>query len=319
MFDLLLFAMAPWALMLSVGWPLRHASGHRLGPLRAAWRPWTLALGLALAIGFWQAHSGPSWCLMLGVTGWVSGPWLLQSVRASVAQNKRCRSGIVAEERRWIIAQRGTVQQQIMRAREAEVRERRMRRCKSALLLSRGSAEDLDFLLRRLEDTVARHRVSGGTAAEWVGGMAAHLRNVFIERDQDDLPLEDAVRHIRRWAAWLNDMGLDIAVEDLRPRDGHLTAFKVPSMLFLGAAERWGIDALRANRAERITWTWSITEGSVHLRSDGAGPQSWPSHTLKQWDHAFMLRHGGISHAGGGWECQLPLLEAGSINPSMRQ
>lgn len=311
MFDLLFFTLAPWAAMLAVGWPLRQASGHRSASLRAAWRPWTLALGLALAIGFWQAHPGPEWCLFLGVSGWASCPWLLRSVLVSAAHQKQRRTEMVAQERHWIIAQRGTVQQQIMRAREAEVMERRMRRCKSALLLSRGNAEDLDFLLRRLDDAIARDGVDGGTAAEWVGGMAAHLRNVFIERDRDDLPLEDAVRHIRRWAAWLNDMGLDIAVEDLRPRDGRLTAPKVPSMLFLGAAERWGIDALRANREERITWTWSISEGSVHLKSDGAGPQSWPSHTLKEWDHAFMLRHGGIAHAGGGWECQLPLLEAG--------
>ncbi|MAC17198.1 MAG: hypothetical protein CMC97_02725 [Flavobacteriales bacterium] len=311
MLDLLLFSLAPWAAMLAVGWPLRQASGHRLALLRTARRPWTLVLGVALAIGFWQANPGPWWCLLLGMPGWAICPWLLRSVLRSTAQQKQRRSEMVAHERLWIIAQRGTVQQQIMRAREAEVIERRMRRCKSVLLLSRGNTEDLDFLLRRLENSIAQNGVSGGTAAEWVGGMAAHLRNVFIERDRDDLPLEDAVRHIRRWAAWLNDMGLDIAVEDFQLRDGRLTASKVPSMLFLGAAERWGIDALRTNQIERITWTWSISEGSVLLRSDSAGPQSWPSHTLKEWDHAFMLRHGGIAHAGGGWECQLPLLEAG--------
>jgi len=28
----------------------------------------------------------------------------------------------------------------------------------------------------------------------------------------------------------------------------------------------------------------------------------------KDWDTAFMLRHGGIAHAGGSWHFELPLI-----------
>jgi len=306
---LTLLVLAPWAAMAAVIWPLRQMGRPDLQWGGAGGGMARLALGLLAALGLTWLVLPTGWSGLLGALGWalapvVIWPWILQARR-----QKRDRLETVSRERQHIIAQRGTVQQQIMRAREAEAMERRMRRCKSALLLSKGNAEDLDFLLARLEQRVADGDMEGPDPTELVGGMAAHLRHVFIERDQDDLPLTEVIRHVDRWAGWLRELGVTIhvgghaALRELPPSS------KVPSMLFLGAAERWGIDALREHRTAPMAWTWTVSEGMVHLESDANLSSTWPRHLLKDWDAAFMLRHGGIAHAGGRWDCQLPLLQ----------
>ena len=302
-----LFACAPWLALAAVVWPLRHM-GHppALGGKNP--RSWGLLLsGLALAVGFGYPRSAGTGSI--GIVGWAVTLIFTWPLLRMARKHKRERLDAAATERRSIIAYRGTIQQQIMRAREAEAMERRMRRCKSALLLSRGNAEDLDFLLDRLASRISDPEMDGADAAEHVGGMAAHLRHVFMARDQDDLPLREVVRHVDRWARWLGDMGLTIHIEGHALLEELHPGCKVPAMLFLGAAERWGIDALRDGRTRPMTWTWRMSDGTVHLTSDASLSSSWPSHLLKDWDAAFMLRHGGIAHAGGHWNCQLPLLD----------
>lgn len=305
----LLLVLLPWACLLAVFWGSRH---HRIRPdlsfrSRSSGAAWLI--GAVLGIAWILSSSDSSLSVSLvGTLGWGLLPGLAFLVRHRMRDARQARLLQRREEHQWVVQQRGTVQRQIMRAREAEAMERRMRRCKTALLLSKGNAEDLDLLLGRLDTELTHGLMSGPEAAEHIGGMAAHLRHVFIERDRDDLPLGEACRHVRRWAQWLGELGVDIRIEgepDIRSREARS---KVPSMLFLGAAERWGLDALQTPPAAPMVWTWSVEGGMVHLKSNHPGQSPGPESAIRQWDAAFMLRHGGMAHAGGGWDCQLPLL-----------
>jgi hypothetical protein len=89
----------------------------------------------------------------------------------------------------------------------------------------------------------------------------------------------------------------------------HVSASKkVPSMLFLGAAEQMGIAALADANPGPIEWRWAIQDATVVFTSSQGPIGPWSSHAVQDWDAAFMLRHGGIAHAGGAWHCELPLL-----------
>jgi hypothetical protein len=217
----------------------------------------------------------------------------------------------VNQEMAWLIWRRGSIQDEIMRAREHEAMDRRLRRCRSTLLLSRGDAKDLQFLFGQLEKKLSLQPKNTDLAVLLIGGIAAHLRHVFMERDQDDLPLLEACQHIARWAEWLRTMGLDQLRVTGAPDTNHQSASKrVPSMLLLGAAEQMGIVALSESPVEHLEWQWVVHETSVSLTSSHGpiGPGS--EHSAKDWDAAFMLRHGGIAHAGGAWNYELPLLPA---------
>lgn len=196
-----------------------------------------------------------------------------------------------------------------MRAREREAMDRRMRRCQSSLLLSRGEDHDLDFLFLSLEKRLMNPRVSAHVAGDLVGGIAAHLRHVFIERDRDELPTEDICRHIRRWAMWLQDMGVPAIEVKGEPAPGSQTSrMRAPSMLFLGAVEHVGLTALRATSPPKMVWRWSFGQNRIRLDIEEGPVLLWPDEERSDWDAAFLLRHGGLAHAGGCWQLDLPLI-----------
>ena len=216
-----------------------------------------------------------------------------------------------AEERAWIIRQRGTVQDQIMRACEREAMERRLRRCQATLMMTRRGGRDLGRLFRRLEAQVATMSEDNLGAAGIIGAFAAHLRHVFMESDRDDIPLGEVCHHIERWASVLRALGCgDVTITGSPSPASPQHRRRVPAMLLLGATERLGMAALESEAGAPLHWRWVLEEHTVRLESEGGGGLAIPDADLRDWDAAFMLRHGGIAHAGGVWSFELPLLPA---------
>jgi len=211
----------------------------------------------------------------------------------------------------WIIRQRGSVQDQMMRACEREAMDRRLRRCQSTLMLTRRGGEDLTRLFQHLETRVADMSDRVHDAATTVSSFASHLRHVFMESDRDDIPLGEACMHVMRWARVLEQLGTPpIHITGVPAEHSMLYNQRIPALLLLGAVERIGVATLEAQDSQDLHWHWHITEESVMLESRGGGAMSIPEMELKDWDAAFMLRHGGIAHAGGMWTFELPMLPA---------
>ena len=275
-------------------------------PLRLNW-PLVLApvLAILMAIQTWLWNTQTQGLLLFGIAGL---PVLWLACRRS-ALNRAKEEARASQEMAWIVWRRGSIQNEIMRAREHEAMDRRMRRCRSTLLLSQEDGKDTQHLFQTLERTLADTTVDRHSAASLVGGMAAHLRNVFIERDQDDVSFGETAGHIARWARWLEELGAGtISVFGAPVPGSALYARKVPSTLFLGMAERMGLSLLEQGGAGSVQWTWSVESDRVRLSTSGRPMSPWSESTAKDWDTAFMLRHGGIAHAGGSWHFELPLI-----------
>ena len=321
----LLLVLLPWMLLLAIlmagrPWnPLRDGQGSPplapsesvvlpadRTPLRLNW-PLALAPALALlmAIQTWPWTAEAPGLLLCGITGL---PVLWLACRHS-ALNSAKEEARASQEMAWIVWRRGSIQNEIMRAREHEAMDRRMRRCRSTLLLSQEDGKDTHHLFQTLERTLSDPAVDRHSAASLVGGMAAHLRNVFIERDRDDVSFGETAGHIARWARWLEELGAGtISVFGAPVPGSALHARKVPSTLFLGMAERMGISLLEQGGEDAVQWTWSVESDRVRLSTSGRPMSPWSESTAKDWDTAFMLRHGGIAHAGGSWHFELPLI-----------
>ena len=224
---------------------------------------------------------------------------------------RSARGAVELEETRWIIRQRGTVQDQMMRACEREAMERRLRRCQSTLMLTRRGGRDLAKLFRLLEKQVAAMEDQVDDAAAIISGFAAHLRHVFMESDRDDIPLGEACDHVARWGRVLEQLGVPtIRISGAPDRDSPHYHCRIPALLLLGAVERIGVKALEAHAPGHIHWAWHFEGDTARLVSAGASQLELPREELRDWDAAFMLRHGGIAHAGGTWTFELPLLPA---------
>ena len=209
----------------------------------------------------------------------------------------------------WIIQQRGSVQDQIMRACEREAMERRLRRCQATLMLTRRGGQDLSVLFRRLEERVEDLEQSPMEAAALVGAFAAHLRHVFMESDRDDISVSEACSHVDRWAAVIRALGAsEIHIDGAPPPSSNLANRRIPAMLILGATERLGVSTLVNRNAAPAHWRWTFGRQTVKLESKGGAALVLPPEEYRDWDAAFMLRHGGIAHAGGSWYFELPLL-----------
>ena len=213
------------------------------------------------------------------------------------------------QEVAWIVRQRGSVQDQIMRACEREAMERRLRRCQATLMLTRRGGNDLAQLFNKLEEQVALMEHDAMEAADVVGGFAAHLRHVFMESDCDDIPIGEACQHIARWAQVLEQLGASaIHITGVPAPESVDSQRRIPALLMLGATERLGVAALQEPEAATMHWHWSIEAHSIRLEATGGAPVTLAGSELRDWDAAFMLRHGGIAHAGGAWSFELPLL-----------
>jgi len=263
-------------------------------------------LGLLLLLGAGILGRDPSaWTVLIGM---LPLP-LLHRTACTACRSLAAEEARASQEMAWIVWRRGSIQDGIMRAREHEAMDRRMRRCRSTLLLSRDDGDDVDHLFRTLESVLAAPDMDRHASAALVGGMATHLRHVFIERDRDDVSFGETAGHIARWARWLKDMGAGTIDIVGAPEPGSaLYARKVPSTLFLGMAERMGIALLEHPKTQEVQWAWSLEEDRVRLSTSGGPMTPWSEQTCKDWDAAFMLRHGGISHAGGAWHFELPLI-----------
>ncbi len=262
-----------------------------------------------------------SFSLLPGVLGGSSVHFVLSGTLAGAAmcafafhQGERLHSMrrlCELEDMQWIIRQRGSVQDQMMRACEREAMERRLRRCQSTLMLTRRGGEDLTRLFRYLEMRVADMSDQVHDAATTVSTFATHLRHVFMESDRDDIPLGEACMHVLRWARVLEQLGTaPLRITGAPDPDSSYYERRIPALLFLGAVERIGVATLDAQDSEGLHWHWHMTEDAVMLESRGGGAMSIPDLELRDWDAAFMLRHGGIAHAGGAWTFELPLLPA---------
>ncbi len=275
-------------------------------PLRLSW-PLALAptLAILMEIQMWPltAHKlGLLWSGILGL------PILWVACRRG-ALNTAKEEARASQEMAWIVWRRGSIQNEIMRAREHEAMDRRMRRCRSTLLLSQEEGKDTHHLFQTLERTLSNPTVDRHSAASLVGGMAAHLRNVFIERDRDDVSFGETAGHIARWAQWLEELGAGtISIIGAPVPGSALYARKVPSTLFLGMAERMGISMLEQGGEGAVQWTWSVESDRVRLSTSSCPMSPWSDGTTRDWDTAFMLRYGGIAHAGGSWHFELPLI-----------
>ena len=269
----------------------------------------TLAIG-ALAGGillFWGAFSLP------GAGGFVAGAGLAAAAAMAMALPARsglhCRRSDEIAQRNWIIRRRGAVQDQIMRACESEAMERRLRRCQATLMMTRHGGRDLASLFRILEDRVASMSHDTMEAAAVIGAFAAHLRHVFMESDRDDLPLVEACHHVERWGLVLRALGsAELVITGAPAPQDALAQRRIPAILMLGATERLGMAALENDAAETLYWDWSFTGHIARLEARGGAPLTLHGDEWKDWDAAFMLRHGGIAHAGGTWSFELPLL-----------
>ena len=275
-------------------------------PLRLYW-PMVLspALAVLLAIHTWPWTADAPELLWCGLFG-LPVLWLVSRRSALKSAEEEARA---SQEMAWIVWRRGSIQNEIMRAREHEAMDRRMRRCRSTLLLSQEDGKGTHHLFQVLEQTLSDPAVDRHSAASLVGGMAAHLRNVFIERDRDDVSFGETAGHVARWAGWLEELGAgNISVLGAPVPGSELYARKVPSTLFLGMAERMGISLLEQGGEGDLQWTWSVESNRVRLSTSGRPMLPWSESTAKDWDTAFMLRHGGIAHAGGSWHFELPLI-----------
>ena len=262
-------------------------------------------LAVLLAIQTWPWTSMAPELLWFGLIGL---PVLWFVSRRSALQSAK-KETYASQEMAWIVWRRGSIQNEIMRAREHEAMDRRMRRCRSTLLLSQEDSKDTHHLFQRLERTLSDPAVDRHSAASLVGGIAAHLRNVFIERDRDDVSFGETAGHVARWAGWLEELGAGtISVLGAPVAGSELYARKVPSTLFLGMAERIGISLLEEGREVDVQWTWSVESDRVRLSTSDLPISPWSESTARDWDTAFMLRHGGIAHAGGSWHFELPLI-----------
>lgn len=275
-------------------------------PARLKW-PLALspALALLIALQLWAQNAEASGLVMSGV---LALPILFFACRRSALKTAQ-EEAWASQEMAWIVWRRGSIQNEIMRAREHEAMDRRMRRCRSTLLLSREDGKEAHHLFQTLEKALSDPDVDRHSAVSLVGGMAAHLRNVFIERDRDDIRFGETAGHIDRWARWLEELGAG-TIEVLGTPDpgSDLYARKVPSTLFLSMAERMGISLLEQGVNRAMRWTWSIESDRVRLSTTGRPMSPWSEGTARDWDTAFMLRHGGIAHAGGSWHFELPLI-----------
>ena len=225
---------------------------------------------------------------------------------------RKGRSALQRQEMReiaWIIQQRGNVQDQIMRACEREAMERRLRRCQATLMLTRRGGRDLSMLFDTLESQVADMKDDPMAAAAVIGGFAAHLRHVFMESDVDDLPLGEACAHVQRWGTVLHALGgHDVHISGAPPEGSPLFERRIPALLMLGAVERIGIATLQGGALGPIHWRWHFDAHTARLQTDDTAELALLHQELRDWDAAFMLRHGGIAHAGGAWSFELPLL-----------
>lgn len=209
----------------------------------------------------------------------------------------------------WIIQQRGNVQDQIMRACEREAMERRLRRCQATLMLTRRGGRDLSLLFDTLESQVAAMHDDPMEAAAVIGGFAAHLRHVFMESDVDDLSLGEACAHVQRWGTVLHKLGAhEVRISGAPPNGSPLFERRIPALLMLGAVERIGVAALQDEAEHPLHWRWHFDAYTARLQADGTADLALAEQELRDWDAAFMLRHGGIAHAGGAWSFELPLL-----------
>lgn len=258
-----------------------------------------LLLAVSFACSGWQGSVGRA---LLAVV--LSAALLLPIRRGALILRQSA-----LEERKWIIQQRGTVQDQIMRACEREAMERRLRRCQATLMMTRRGGRELGMLFRKLEAQVASRVGEPIEAASLVGAFAAHLRHVFMESDRDDITLGEACEHVARWGAVLRALGCADPVISGAPAPGSaLACRRMPAMLMLGATERLGLTMLEHPHAQQQRWTWHANAQTVRLEAEGGGALQLSNEALKDWDAAFLLRHGGIAHAGGSWSFELPLL-----------
>lgn len=250
--------------------------------------------------------------------GMPAGPWAILGMLPLVPLHRLCHQQSerikleetrAAREMTWIIWRRGSIQNDIMRAREHEAMDRRMRRCRSTLLLSRDDGHDVHQLFQTLEQRLTAPELDRHQAAALVGGMATHLRHVFMERDRDDIAFGETAGHVDRWARWLEQLGCSpISIAGAPAPGSTLYARKVPSTLFLGMAERMGLALLERESNAQVQWTWSVESDRVKLSTSDGPVTLWTDSAAQDWDTAFLLRRGGIAHAGGSWHFELPLI-----------
>ena len=299
---------AVWSAALAISWGMRPEQ-----PSRGLWGSrvrWTTAAAMGLCCvaamsGF--GMTGPIITITMTLAGAAMGLKAYASGKSGLLQ----RISRENEEIAWIIRRRGSVQDQMMRAYEREAMDRRLRRCQATLMLTRRGGDDLARLFRKIEHKVEALENDTMEAAELVGAFAAHLRHVFMESDRDDIPVYMACSHVERWAAIIRQLGaVGLEVIGAPEPDASFGERRIPAMLMLGATERLGIAALETSSPQPVRWRWSFSPHSARLEADGGQPLHLPSEEFKDWDAAFMLRHGGIAHAGGCWAFELPLLPA---------
>lgn len=327
--DAMLFlSLTSWCMVAAMAWATRHDRRWMLethAPAERAGMRWSGGSGATARPG-----SCPPWatasivCVLVPLVHVAIGDSMVLSlvaVPAAIVAGRHWvrqgRDGRVArfraeeEDILWIIQQRGSVQDQIMRACEREAMERRLRRCQATLMLTRRGGRDLSRLFRCLEERVAAMEHDPMDAAAIVGGFATHLRHVFMESDRDDIPLGEACMHVERWAQVLRSLGAEgLEVTGAPLPDSPWYDRRIPAMLMLGATERLGMAALQSGAGPSPHWHWTITEHAARLESMDGAALLLPVEEIRDWDAAFMLRHGGIAHAGGTWSFELPLLPA---------
>ena len=298
-------SLIAWSMALAVGWSTRREG---LTPVSAGHDTriyWALAGMFAAVMAHQYAQGVQGMQLLLGFTAAIVVIQWLDSSEKSRMERWRDESRQMA----WIIQQRGSVQDQIMRACEREAMERRLRRCQATLMLTRRGGQDLSVLFRRLEERVEDLEQSPMEAAALVGAFAAHLRHVFMESDRDDISVSEACSHVDRWAAVIRALGAsEIHIDGAPPPSSNLANRRIPAMLILGATERLGVSTLVNRNAAPAHWRWTFGRQTVKLESKGGAALVLPPEEYRDWDAAFMLRHGGIAHAGGSWYFELPLL-----------
>lgn len=275
-----------------------HRIRHRL---------WTMGILMTAPMLLWGSFALPG--------EWAQWARIVLAATAAVAMGLPARSGLLfrrsaeISERSWIIQRRGAVQDQIMRACEREAMERRLRRCQATLMMTRQGGRDLGSLFRILEKRLESMSGEAMEAATVVGAFATHLRHVFMESDRDDLPLIEACHHVERWGSVLRALGSnELTISGAPAPDSPLALRRIPAILMLGATERLGMASLENETAHPLHWNWSFTAHTARLEAQGGSPLVLSGEDRKDWDAAFMLRHGGIAHAGGVWSFELPLL-----------
>ena len=298
-------SLIAWSMAFAVGWSTRREG---LIPVSAGHDTriyWALAGMFAAVMAHQYAQGVQGMQLLLGSTAAIVVIQWLDSSEKSRMERWRDESRQMA----WIIQQRGSVQDQIMRACERVAMERRLRRCQATLMLTRRGGQDLSVLFRRLEERVEDLEQSPMDAAALVGAFAAHLRHVFMESDRDDISVSEACSHVDRWAAVIRALGAsEIHIDGAPPPSSNLANRRIPAMLILGATERLGVSTLVNRNAAPAHWRWTFGRQTVKLESKGGAALVLPPEEYRDWDAAFMLRHGGIAHAGGSWYFELPLL-----------